>query len=172
MPLNLQRLPQTHRRTVTSRSSPSRANAAVDAASDREALSPAEEAKARRGIAHFKAALGYSLAGWRHGIEHEEAIRQELVVVGLLSLVSLWLPLGRLEHLVLVLSMLLVLVVELLNSALEATVDRVSLVHHPLAGRAKDLGSAAVFTTIGMSTLTWVVLVGPMAWQWVTSLTR
>ena len=68
--------------------------------------------------------------------------------------------------------MLLVLVVELLNSALEATVDRVSLVHHPLAGRAKDLGSAAVFTTIGMSTLTWVVLVGPMAWQWVTSLTR
>ena len=133
---------------------------------------PADEAKARRGFAHFKAALGYSLAGWRHALKHEEAIRQELAVVGVLTVASFWVPLEPLEHLVLVLSMLLVLVVELLNSALEATVDRISLLRHPLAERAKDLGSAAVFTSIGMAALTWTVLAGPIAWQSVRTAMR
>ncbi len=138
-----------------------------DSPSGSDQTPPAVEAKARRGVAHFIAALGYSLSGWGHAIRTEPAIRQELAAVSLLSLASLWLPLERLEHLVLILSMLLVLVVELLNSALEATVDRISLVRHPLAGRAKDIGSAAVFTSIGMSALTWIVLVGPIALRWI-----
>ncbi len=139
---------------------------------ERDLPPPAVEAKARRGVAHFVAALGYSIAGWGHAVKHEPAIRQELTIVSILTLASLWLPLERLEHLVLVMSMLFVLVIELLNSALEATVDRISLVRHPLAGRAKDMGSAAVFTSIGMSALAWAVLVGPMAWQWVSAKVR
>ncbi len=153
-------------------SSPFQQGGSLDSDASLDSPPPAVEAKARRGVAHFRAALGYSIAGWGHALRHEPAIRQELVVVSVLSLVSLWLPLERLEHLVLVLSMLFVLVVELLNSALEATVDRISLVRHPLAGRAKDLGSAAVFTSIGMSTLVWVVLVGPMAMEWVAAAVR
>ncbi len=143
-----------------------------DSLTDDDLTPPAVTAKARRGFAHFRAALGYSLAGWRYAVETEPAIRQELAMVSLLSLASLWLPLEQLEHLVLLLSMLLVLVVELLNSALEATVDRISLVHHPLAGRAKDLGSAAVFTAISMSALTWAVLAGPILLQWLNAAVR
>lgn len=157
---------------VPSRSRRSRQSTAPDPAVESERSPPAVEAKARRGIAHFRAALGYSLAGWGHALQHEPAIRQELTIVCMLTVASLWLPLERLEHLVLVLSMLLVLVVELLNSALEATVDRISLVRHPLAGRAKDLGSAAVFTSIGMSVLVWAVLVGPVVVQWAKAAVR
>ncbi len=157
---------------MSPRSRRAREEVALDAAARRNRTPPAVEAKARRGFAHFRAALGYSLAGWRHALQNEAAIRQELFIVVVLSAASLWLPLGRLEHLVLLLSMLLVLVVELLNSALEATVDRISLVRHPLAGRAKDMGSAAVFTSIGMSMLAWAVLVGPIAVQWLSAMVR
>ncbi len=157
---------------MSSRSRRSREDAARDPTVVSDRPPPATEAKARRGVAHFRAALGYSLAGWGHALKHEPAIRQELVIVSMLSVASLWLPLERLEHLVLGLSMLFVLVVELVNSALEATVDRISHVRHPLAGRAKDLGSAAVFTSIGMSALVWGVLVGPMTVKWATAAVR
>jgi diacylglycerol kinase (ATP) len=122
----------------------------------------ASEAKARRGVHHFRAALGYSLAGFRHALRHEEAVRQELLTFAVLVPLAAALPVPALERLVLVLTMGLVLVVELLNSALEAAVDRVSLERHPLAGRAKDLGSAAVFTAIGLSALSWVLIGGPV----------
>lgn len=151
---------------MSPRSRRSREEVALAAAASRDRTPPAVEAKARRGFAHFRAAFGYSVAGWGHALQNEAAIRQELFIVVVLSAASLWLPLERLEHLVLLFSMLLVLVVELLNSALEATVDRISMVRHPLAGRAKDMGSAAVFTSIGMSMLTWAVLVGPMVLEW------
>ncbi len=130
---------------------------------------PATLAKGRRGLSHFRAALGYSLAGFRHAIRHEESVRQELAVFVLLVPLAVVLPVSTLERLLLVLSMGLVLLVELLNSALEAAVDRISLDRHPLAGRAKDLGSAAVFTAIGMSFLCWVVIAGPVAWGWLSA---
>lgn len=123
---------------------------------------PATLAKGRRGLSHFRAALGYSMAGFRHALRHEEAVRQELLTFAVLVPVAAELPVPAVERLVLVLSMGLVLVVELLNSALEAAVDRISLERHPLAGRAKDLGSAAVFTAIGLSALSWVVIAGPV----------
>jgi diacylglycerol kinase (ATP) len=66
------------------------------------------------------------------------------------------------ERLILVLSMMLVLLVEFVNTAIEATVDRISTERHPLAGRAKDLGSAAVLIALMMSALTWIVIVGPL----------
>jgi diacylglycerol kinase (ATP) len=64
----------------------------------------------------------------------------------------------------------LVLVVELLNSSIEAAVDRISLERHPLAGRAKDLGSAAVFTAIGLSALCWLVIAGPVVLRWLSAM--
>lgn len=126
---------------------------------------PAKLAKGRRGLSHFRAALGYSLAGFRHALRHEESVRQELLAFVILVPVAMLLPVEPLARLVLVLSMGLVLVVELLNSAIEAAVDRISLERHPLAGRAKDLGSAAVFTAIGMSAVCWLVIAGPVVFR-------
>ncbi len=73
-----------------------------------------------------------------------------------------WLPVSSVERLLLILLMFLVLVVELLNTAIESIVDRVSMELHPLAGRAKDLGSAAVGLSILMSLLAWAVIAGPL----------
>ena len=83
-----------------------------------------------------------------------------LVPVGVLV------PVSDIEHLLLMLSLMLVVLVELVNSAIEATVDRISLEHHPLAGQAKDLGSAAVLTAVLMTGLTWTVIVGPVLLRW------
>ncbi len=112
------------------------------------------------------AAFANSRKGFRYALANEAAFRQELVMVAILVPVSVWLPVGHTERLLLVLSMLLVLVVELLNTAVEATIDRISLERHPLAGLAKDLGSAAVVVSIAMSVLCWVVIAGPIAVQW------
>lgn len=126
---------------------------------------PASEAKGRRGLAHFRAAFGYSMAGFRHALRHETSVRQELAAFVVLVPVALLLPVATTERVLLVLSMGLVLIVELLNSALEAAVDRISLERHELAGRAKDLGSSAVFTAIGLSVLCWTVIAGPVVWR-------
>lgn len=130
---------------------------------------PSTTAKERRGLAHFRSAFGYSLAGFRHALRHEASVRQELAAIALLVPVAVLLPVDVLARLLLVLSMGLVLIVELLNSAIEATVDRISLERHPLAGRAKDLGSAAVFTAIGLSALCWGVIAGPVLWRWLSA---
>lgn len=130
---------------------------------------PATIAKQRRSFSHFRAAFGYSLAGYRHALQYETSVRQELIAFAVLVPVAVLLPVDVLARLLLVLSMGLVLVVELLNSAIEATVDRISLERHPLAGRAKDLGSAAVFTAIGMSALCWLVIAGPVVVRWISA---
>jgi diacylglycerol kinase (ATP) len=110
----------------------------------------------------IRSAIGYSFAGFRHAIKHETAIREELIILAVLVPVSAVLPVTDLEHLILVLTMMLVVLVEFLNSAIEATVDRISLERHPLAGQAKDLGSAAVFIAVLMWGLSWLVIVGPV----------
>jgi diacylglycerol kinase (ATP) len=131
---------------------------------------PATHAKGKRGFSHFRAAFGYSLAGFRHALRHEASVRQELLAFLVLVPVAVLLPVEALARLVLVLSMGLVLVVELLNSSIEAAVDRISLERHPLAGRAKDLGSAAVFTAIGLSALCWLVIAGPVVLRWLSAM--
>ncbi len=115
------------------------------------------------GLPRLLAAVRNSVAGFRNAIAEEAAVREELIALVVLSPVAVWLPVPPFERLVLVLSMLFVLVVELLNTAVERTVDRISLQHHPLAGNAKDIGSAAVLTSIVMSVACWVVIGGPVA---------
>ena len=78
---------------------------------------------------------------------------------------------AAIEKLALIASIALVLIVELLNSSIEAAVDRISLDHHRLAGRAKDLGSAAVFVALVLCMLTWVLIATPLVSAWVSRLT-
>lgn len=114
-------------------------------------------------------ATRYSTQGLLHALKYESAFRQELVLAAI-ALVLLWvLPLSTIEKSLLFFSVVLVLVVELLNSAIEAAVDRVSLDRHPLAGRAKDLGSAAVFLTVTQMIVLWGVIAGPTLWRWLGS---
>ena len=101
-------------------------------------------------------------------IRQDRAVRR--TVIGLLILLPLviWLPVHRLEHLVLVLSMILVVFAEILNSAIELVVDRISLETTPLSKAAKDTAAAAVVAAILMSGLCWTVIAGPVAWTLLT----
>ena len=121
----------------------------------------AKDTVAPAGLGRLAAAFRCSLSGFRHAARHEAAFRQELLAAAVLFAPAILLPVGRLERLVLVLSMLFVIAVELLNSAIEATVDRISTERHPLSGIAKDLGSAAVAVALVMSLLCWIVIAGP-----------
>jgi diacylglycerol kinase (ATP) len=93
-------------------------------------------------------------------------MRQEILGCIVLSPIALLLPVPAVERLLLVLSMLLVLLTEFVNSAIEATIDRISLERHPLSGRAKDLGSAAVAVALLMTALCWIVIAGPVLLRW------
>jgi diacylglycerol kinase (ATP) len=101
-----------------------------------------------RGLTHILQAARYSMQGLKAAITHEEAFRLELMAMVVLLPLAIWLGQGAVERALLVGSLLLVLLVELINSALEAVVDRVGVEHHELSGRAKDIGSAAVFIAL------------------------
>jgi diacylglycerol kinase (ATP) len=103
----------------------------------------------------------YSFAGLRTAWRTEAAFRQECVGVALLIPVAVWLGQSAVQRALLLCSCVLVLIVELVNTAIEFVVDRVGTDHHELSGRAKDLGSAAVFTTIALAMLVW----GLVAWE-------
>jgi diacylglycerol kinase (ATP) len=118
--------------------------------------------KSRGGAARIAEALSNSLSGFRIAFRIEAAFRQELALVAVLTVVLLALPFSTLERLLLALSMSLVLIVELVNSALEAAIDRISLEDHPLSKRAKDLGSAAVFLSLAFSGACWTALAAPL----------
>jgi diacylglycerol kinase (ATP) len=111
----------------------------------------------------FRAAQ-YSEQGIRSAWRDEAAFRQELVLVLLLAPLTLWLPLPRTDTVLLLALMGLVLVAELLNSGLEAVVDRASPDIHVLAAKAKDCGSAAVLIALLMLVGAWVALAGPVLW--------
>lgn len=104
--------------------------------------------KGKTGLVRLWNAFGYSLAGFRAAYKHEDAFRQETLLAAILVPLALWLPVGYLGKALMVGSVLLVIIVELLNSAIEATVDRISLDSHDLAKRAKDIGSAAVLVSL------------------------
>ena len=107
-------------------------------------------------------ALRYSMRGLSLAWRVESAFRQELTLAAVLIPVALLLRMPPLETLALIASVVLVLIVELVNSSIEAAVDRISLDHHRLAGRAKDLGSAAVFLALMLCMLTWLLVAGPV----------
>jgi diacylglycerol kinase (ATP) len=100
----------------------------------------------------------YSFAGLRWAWRTEAAFRQECLAVVVLIPIAAWLGQTAVQRALLVSSGLFVLIVELLNTAVESVVDRVGTDHNELSGRAKDLGSAAVFTSIGLATLVWALI--------------
>ena len=106
-------------------------------------------------------ALRYSVRGLAHAVRVESAFRQELIGAAVLLPLAFVLALPALETVALVGSVVLVLIVELVNSSIEAAIDRISFDHHRLSGRAKDLGSAAVFLALLWCATTWILLAGP-----------
>ena len=114
-----------------------------------------------RGLIHVWRATGIALQGLRAAWQHEDAFRQEVLVAAIAVPVALLLPVVPLGKVMMIASILLVLIVELINSALEAAVDHTSLEQHPLARRAKDIASAAVFLSIVNALVVWgLVLFG------------
>jgi diacylglycerol kinase (ATP) len=122
----------------------------------------ASEFKSKSGIKRICAAFFYSIEGLRSAWRSEHAFRQELLLVIPGVVVALLLPVSPLKKLALIAALVMVLVIELLNSAIEAVVDRVSLERHPLSKNAKDFGSAAVFLTVLLAAATWAVIVVPL----------
>ncbi|RJX25202.1 MAG: diacylglycerol kinase [Desulfurivibrio sp.] len=115
-----------------------------------------------RGLQRLIRAGKSSLAGFTAAFKHEEAFRQEFVLAVVLVPVALLLGETGVEKALLAGSLLLVMIVELLNSAVEAVVDRVGLEIHPLSGRAKDMGSAAVFLVLVLAALVWLLILLPL----------
>lgn len=120
------------------------------------------EFKSKSGFKRIFSAFFYSIDGLRTAWRCEHAFRQEVMIAVPGILVALLLPVSRLEKLALIGVLLLVLVVELLNSAVEAVVDRVSLDQHALSKNAKDLGSAAVLLSFLFALITWGVVLFPL----------
>ncbi len=114
--------------------------------------------KGKTGLVRLWNALGYSLAGFRAAYKHEDAFRQEVLLAIILIPLALWVPVSLLGKALLIGSVLLVIIVELLNSAIEATVDRISLENHDLAKRAKDIGSAAVLVSLANVVVIWALV--------------
>lgn len=114
--------------------------------------------KGKTGWRRLVGATRHSLAGLAEAARHEQAFRQELLLAAILAPLGLLLGKTGPERALLVGSVLLVLVIELLNSAIEAAVDRISIEEHPLAKRAKDLGSAAVMSSLAMLGVVWLLV--------------
>lgn len=114
--------------------------------------------KGKTGLRRVWNAFGYSLAGLSAAYRHEYAFRQEVWLALVLIPLALFLPASNIGKALMIGSVLLVLIVELLNSAIEAAVDRVSLENHHLAARAKDIGSAAVMVSLLNVVVIWGVV--------------
>lgn len=117
---------------------------------------------ADQGTSGFKRiynASRYSYAGLKAAFINEAAFRQELALMLILAPVAFWLGEGAIEKALLISSLLLVLIVELINSAIESAIDRVGSETHELSGRAKDIGSAAVFLSLLNAVLIWFFLI-------------
>ncbi|MEQ5803171.1 diacylglycerol kinase [Halomonas sp. H10-9-1] len=112
------------------------------------------------GWRHLMHSTRYSWMGLKAAWRHESAFRQELTLCLLLLPLVWWVGDGPVEWLLLLGSCAIVLIVELLNSAIESVVDRIGPEHHELSGRAKDLGSAAVMASLLLAGLTWLLLLG------------
>ena len=111
------------------------------------------------GIRRIINATGYSWSGLKAAFKHEAAFRQEIGLCLILIPAGLWLGQTALEKAALIGCLLLVLIVELINSAIEAIVDRVGTEHHELSGRAKDIGSAAVALSLISTILIWGLII-------------
>ncbi len=109
----------------------------------------------KTGIARIIDATGYSMKGIKAAWQNEAAFRQEAIIAVVLTIIALILPVTYLERILLISSLFIVIIVELLNSAVEAVVDRTGSEWHELSGRAKDIGSAAVFFALMLTVFIW-----------------
>ncbi|CDG90549.1 diacylglycerol kinase [Xenorhabdus bovienii] len=114
------------------------------------------------GLIRIIKAAGYSAKGIRAAWQNEAAFRQEVIVAILAIIIAFSLDFGMSERLLLIGSVMLVVIVEILNSAIEAVVDRIGSEYHELSGRAKDMGSAAVFLTMILALFIW----GMILWSY------
>lgn len=112
----------------------------------------------KTGIARIYDATGYSIKGLIAAWKNEAAFRQEAVLAAILTVITFFVSISDVERVVLIGSLVLVLLAELLNSAIEAVVDRVGSEWHELSGRAKDIGSAAVFVALAFVVFTWSII--------------
>ncbi|MYM73317.1 diacylglycerol kinase [Duganella sp. FT109W] len=121
-------------------------------------MQPISEFKSKSGLKRIHQAFFYSLDGFRSAWRNEHAFRQEVSVFVVGTIIALLLRVSAFEKLVLIGVLMLILIVELINSSIEAVVDRVSLERHPLSKNAKDFGSAAVLLTCLLAIATWAVV--------------
>jgi diacylglycerol kinase (ATP) len=119
---------------------------------------PASPFKGKTGLQRILNAAGYSWAGLKAAFRHEDAFRQEVFLALLLIPLALYLGETGMERALMIAAVLAVLIVELLNSAIEAAVDRISLEHHQLIKRAKDMGSAAVMIALANVCVVWALI--------------
>ncbi|NAX18705.1 MULTISPECIES: diacylglycerol kinase [unclassified Vibrio] len=115
----------------------------------------------RTGIKRLFYATGYSIQGLKAAWLNEAAIRQETVTSILLITITFFLPVTKIEQIMMIGCLVLVVIVELMNSAVEAVVDRIGNEWHELSGRAKDIGSAAVLIALIFSAFTWMFILWP-----------
>ncbi|QQX78589.1 diacylglycerol kinase [Shewanella sp. KX20019] len=113
------------------------------------------------GIKRVIRATGFSMQGLKLAWKHEAAFRQELVLAVIMLPIALLVDVTTVERILLILGLFIVLIVELLNSAIEAVVDRISDEIHPLSGQAKDIASAAVFMSLAFCGLSWALILFP-----------
>ena len=114
-----------------------------------------------KGVARIHAAFLNSMKGFKATWAHEEAFRQEALLCIVATPLGLWLGQTGVEKALLLGSLLLVLIVELLNTGIEIVIDRISFERHELSGRAKDVGSAAVFTSLLLAGVVWALVLLP-----------
>ena len=114
--------------------------------------------KGNRGLTRAIHAAKNSWHGLIFAFKEESAFRQELVLLVVLSPIALFLPVGLVEKALMICSLIMVLVIELLNSSVEAAIDRISFEHHDLSKRAKDFGSAAVMLALLIAFVIWTVV--------------
>ncbi|MDX1491545.1 MAG: diacylglycerol kinase [Pseudohongiellaceae bacterium] len=112
----------------------------------------------KKGVARLIAATGYSIAGLRSAFSSEEAFRLEVFALIIALPLAFYFGQTPVEQILLIGSIILVMIVELLNTSVEAVVDRVGVEFHPLAREAKDIGSAAVFVAMAFAGFTWLML--------------
>lgn len=118
--------------------------------------------KGNRGLTRAWHAAKNSWCGMVYAYKEESAFRQELTLLAVLTPIALWIPVSPIEKCALITSLVFVLVVELLNSSVEAAIDRISFDHHDLSKRAKDFGSAAVMLTLVIAALLWCTICIPL----------
>jgi diacylglycerol kinase (ATP) len=114
--------------------------------------------KGKTGIKRLANAFTYSVAGTLAAFKHEDAFRQEVILSAVLIPLAIYLGQTAIEQALMIASILLIIIVELLNSSVEATVDRISVKRHKLSKRAKDIGSAAVFFSLVNAAVIWFLI--------------